>query len=462
MIHRRREIICYPAQKNPRSKTWEIKDGVQLGKGYFSEILQACKENNCDYVMKLVKHEFHENIENEVKLQKICAQHNVCPPVVDWWLCPNSNNYGGVVISPILKENLRQKIESDRHSNVNNDRKRIWAMLKKALKLLLELHKLNIVHQNVKLNHFMLDNNDNMFLIDMRDGKTFKRGEDKLIYTDYFSLVTSEYDDHVKFDVMLGIGDRIEDLVNTEIRELSLPNNPLTKQEDSLDTSFLTVKEAEERVVNKILRMSYQDTVNYSRKTRNTHSEFVGISQMKKNLRDMKGANHGSLTKFKEWAYNCEWEKFDHEYHEYDWWMFPINLSSLSKGWKYTVYESDIQELIQDPEYIADYVLGAKLLIRSWGWDIKTGELCPKPGEHQHWRDWDVRLRKLALSLKLFHRADLFEDLKKFATYLVKNGMLINPSERGEIIEIFDLRYIVDFNSSNFHHNPIPVISPIL
>jgi hypothetical protein len=428
MMHRRREIICHPARKDSsKEKQWDVKTEVQLGKGRYSTILQACKKKDCDYVMKLVKYEFHKNIENEVMMQKKCAEHGICPPVIDWWLCPKSEDYGGAIVSPLLNENLRDYLMENTCANANNDNKRVWVMLKKTLVLLVKLHKLNIVHGNVKLNHFMIDCKGTLFLIDMRDGKVFKKGEEKIIYSDYNSLTISEKGSRINFDVLLGIDYKIDDLVC----------------EKELD-----VMEAEEAVINKILRMTYKDTLEYSRKTRNMHPDFVGLNQMKKNLRDMKGHNHGSLNKFKDWVYNSEWDKFDHKNHEYDWWMFPINLPS-SKGFKYVVYESDIQELLQDNSYISDYVSGVKLLIRSWGWNIKTGEMYKELEEGQTWKNWDVRLRKVALSLKLFRRKSLFEDLKKFAKYLVENDMLINPDERKEIINIFKLGNIVNFNKSS-------------
>jgi tRNA A-37 threonylcarbamoyl transferase component Bud32 len=425
MMHRRREIICHPARKDSsKEKLWDVKTEVQLGKGKYSTILQACKNKDCDYVMKLVKYEFHERIENEVKMQKKCAKHGLCPPVIDWWLCPKSEDYGGVIISPLLDENLKDYLMEATCVNANNDKKRVWVTLKKSLVILVNLHKLKMIHGNVKLTHFMIDKKGSLFLVDMRYGRVFKKGEEKLIYNDYNSITRLEQNNHIDFDILRGIDHRIEDLV----------------YEEGLD-----VLEAEEKVINNILRMSYKDTLDYSRKTRNRNPEFVGISQMKRNLLDMKGYNHGSLNKFKDWAYNSEWHKFDHINHEYDWWMFPINLPS-SKGFKYTVYESDIQELLQDSSYVADYVLGVKLMIKSWGWNIKKGEMYSELEEGQGWKNWDVRLRKVALSLKLFRKKELFEDLKKFAIYLLKNDMLINPDERKEVTAIFKLDDDINFN----------------
>jgi tRNA A-37 threonylcarbamoyl transferase component Bud32 len=426
-MHRRREIICHPGRKDiSKPRLWDIKNDIQLGKGHYSNILQVCKKKDCEYVIKLVKYEFHENIENEVKMQKKCAKHEICPPVVDWWLCPKSEDYGGVIISPILEQNLKDYVMESTCSNINNDNKRIWAMLKKSLVLLVNLHKLNLIHGNVKLNHFMINSKGKMFLIDMRYGRTFKKGEEKLIYNDYKSLAISEKKIHINFDVLSGLDYKIDDLVFE---------------------GGLEVMEAEEKVVSSILKMSYKEVLEYSRKTRNTNPEFVGIVQMKKNLRSMQGHNHGSLNKFKDWVYNSEWYKFDHINHEYDWWMFPINLPS-SKGFKYVVLESDVQELLQDNEYIRDYVAGIKLLIKSWGWDIKNGEMYKELEQGQGWKNWDVRLRKVSLSLKLFRRKELFEDLKKFVIYLAKNDMLINPVERKEVISIFNLDNDLNFNKS--------------
>lgn len=452
MVRHRKEIICYPAKKNVNE--WHIKSETKLGKGYFSTIVQVCKKSNCNYVMKLIKHENFEDIKKEVRLQNTCAKHGICLPVEEWWLCPNSDEYGGVIISPILDQNLEQYIDIKKKSGQSKGtiRRDIWSMMKKALKLILELHQLDIVHRNIKLSHFMLDKNGRMYLIDMREGKPMREGEEKLIYMDYATMTRSEYDNYLHFDILLGIGDKISDKV----------------LKSSNSEHELSIKEAEEKVINGIINMTYQDTEEYSRETRNTYPEFVGISGMKEALRtheakSIEGAfsifnflrvKHGNLEKFKDWALNSEWAKFDERLNICDPWMFPINKYSYKEGWDYVVFESDIQELKQDQSYIEDYTLGAKLLIKSWGWNLKTDDFYPRPGKNQEWRGNDVRLKKLSLSLKLFHILDLFEKLKKFAIYLVENNMIFDPNERKEIIEIFDLGSMVYFSP------PPPPIHP--
>ena len=443
MVRHTKEIICYPAKKNVSD--WHIKSGIELGNKSFNIIVQTCKKTDCNYVMKLVKYENHEDIKREVCLQNICAKQGICLPVEEWWLCPNSKKFGGVIITPILDQTLEDYIDNKKKSiQLKTDmtnisiRRDIWSMMKKALKLILELHKLGIVHRNIKLNHFMLDKNERMYLICMRKGKPIREGEEELIYMDYATMIKSE-DDHLNFDILLGIGDKISNLI----------------LENSYDDHELSIKEAEEKVINKIIGMTYQNTEEYSRKTRNTYSEFVGISGMKDFLRgitstgnifDTSEKKNGNLEKIKDWALNSEWVEFDEKFHEYDCWMFPINRYSYGEGWKYTVYESDIQELKQDQSYIEDYTLGARLLIKSWGWDLKTGNFYPRLGEKQQWRGNDIRLKKLSLSLKLFNILDLFEKLKKFVIYLVKNNMIFNPIERKEIIEIFRLESMIYFN----------------
>ena len=438
MVRHRKQIICYPAKKNlsqEGAERWEIKDGVELGNGYFSNIFQVCENHDCEYVMKLIKNKDHEEIEKEVFLQKKCSESGICLPVIDWWLCPSSKEYGGVIISPIVDESLLGYIKSrSERSFSDNNRRMVWGMMKKALELILDLHRIDVVHRNLKLNHFMIDTDGRMFLIDMREGRLFNKTEEKLIYSDYVTLVRSEDDEDFHFDVLFGIGDRIED----EIRN----------SQDKEGNDTLSIREAEEKVVGDILKMSYHDTEEYSRKTRNTWRQFVGIPQMKRSLKEMGGKPYGNIQKFKEWALEGEWEEFGE--HHYDWWMFPINRRSSSHGWKYTVYESDIQELKQDSEYMADYILGAKLLIKSWGWNPEENDFYPRPGEKQEWKNNDVRLKKLSLSLKLFGQYDLFEKLKKYTTYLIKNNMIFNPAEKKELIEIFELQDMAYFGNFKY------------
>lgn len=147
--------------------------------------------------------------------------------------------------------------------------------------------------------------------------------------------------------------------------------------------------------------------------TANTHSEFVG-------LEGLKARQAAQLSLFEQWAGNNDWQQF-HLSH-YDWWMFPYSQPSQF-GFAYVVYEKEIQALIQDPDYVSNYLRGVELLLLSWGWDLQTETLIPEPSAHQHWYNWPIRLYKCARSLQEFGFATEFNSVRKYANYLIKQGV---------------------------------------
>jgi hypothetical protein len=155
----------------------------------------------------------------------------------------------------------------------------------------------------------------------------------------------------------------------------------------------------------------------------NRDPSFVGIQGMKDSLRKRNMAGDGDLNKFIAWAQAGDWKQFGPSYHHYDWWMFPIDRSSSGQGLKFTVYQQDIQALKADQEFLKDYRLGAILLIQSWGWDVKNKYNYAHPAPGQKWRNWDVRLGKLAHSLILFEQWELYDSLKAYVKQLTQNNI---------------------------------------
>jgi hypothetical protein len=156
---------------------------------------------------------------------------------------------------------------------------------------------------------------------------------------------------------------------------------------------------------------------------KNAHPTFVGIQGMKDSLRKRNSAGDGDLNKFIAWAQAGDWEQFGPNFHHYDWWMFPIDRSSSGQGWQFTVYHEDIQALKADQAFLKDYRLGAILLIQSWGWDVKNKCSYAHPGQGQKWRNWDVRLGKLAHSLILFEQWDLYDSLEAYVKQLTQSNV---------------------------------------
>jgi len=146
--------------------------------------------------------------------------------------------------------------------------------------------------------------------------------------------------------------------------------------------------------------------------TENNHSEFIGLEALKL-------AQANQLIQFEEWALKADWQKF-HVSH-FDWWMFPFSKPSQF-GYTYTVYESEVQALKQDPEFIKNYLRGIELLLLSWGWDLYKEVAIAEPGLNQEWHNWPIRLYKCAMSLQEFEFETEFNSVRKYANMLLKHG----------------------------------------
>lgn len=145
---------------------------------------------------------------------------------------------------------------------------------------------------------------------------------------------------------------------------------------------------------------------------RNTDRSFVGIPRLK--------ATHANqVAEFERWAAAGDWERF-HASH-YDWWAFPIKRRS-AYGLAWSVFEGDIAELNEDPEFVRRYRRGEELLAASWGWDLYRADALPNPTAGQSWHNWPVRLFKAAQSAQLFGHEDVFLSLKKYALILMDEG----------------------------------------
>lgn len=140
-----------------------------------------------------------------------------------------------------------------------------------------------------------------------------------------------------------------------------------------------------------------------------THSKFVGIQALK-----IKQADH--LQKLKNLAKSGDWNSLaTHTAHQdsgFDWWMFPIDRSSAGQGDFYHVSPEDVKQLQNDVTFMNNYRDGVKLVLLSWGWDGEENRDISN--KLQYWRNYQVRLGKMAHSLTLFKEQKLLNSLKTF------------------------------------------------
>jgi hypothetical protein len=164
--------------------------------------------------------------------------------------------------------------------------------------------------------------------------------------------------------------------------------------------------------------------------------QFIGLEELKKNLRSKEGPGYGSLTKFEQWAREGNWAEFGPDKNHYDWWMFPIPEKSNSFDMKYAVFEKEIRELTADSEYMKDYRRGLSLLFQSWGWNLEESK-CLEPLEKgQGWNYWDIRLYKAALSAKSFGELAFYTSMEQYALHLVKSGIKLDK----KVKDLFGIR----------------------
>eukprot|EP01102_Stenamoeba_stenopodia_P020957 TRINITY_DN8329_c0_g1_i1.p1 TRINITY_DN8329_c0_g1~~TRINITY_DN8329_c0_g1_i1.p1 ORF type:complete len:178 (+),score=24.06 TRINITY_DN8329_c0_g1_i1:58-591(+) len=164
---------------------------------------------------------------------------------------------------------------------------------------------------------------------------------------------------------------------------------------------------------------------------------FVGCEALKQQHRTQ-------LKFFESWVSSGQWMKI-HNAH-FDWWMFPIDEKSASKGVKYTVSLEHVQKLKSDAEWMVAYRRGVEILLLSWGWNInhrtevERSERDKKNG--QRWQHYPVRLYKCIKSLMLFRESDYVESIKQYVTTVLKvtpEGLDPRDNDSIRVVYLLDL-----------------------
>jgi serine/threonine protein kinase len=177
----KRVVLFYPAKKH-KVRGWSVEEEIKLGSGITSTVYQVCRKKNCEFVMKVMHFEYHENIKREICIQKICAEYNLCKTIEDWWFLQGQ---GGVIIMPVLNKTLSSAMNMDKFKEkikerdwekfgeyltewFNDDENIISYItyIKKAFRLILALHQLGIYHGDSHSGNIMLDKDNNLFFID--------------------------------------------------------------------------------------------------------------------------------------------------------------------------------------------------------------------------------------------------------------------------------------------------------
>lgn len=154
--------------------------------------------------------------------------------------------------------------------------------------------------------------------------------------------------------------------------------------------------------------------------TRNSHSEFVGVARLKE-------LHAQTLAMFRDVERNSTWGTI-HAAH-YDWWMFPIDQPSRM-GYAYTVYQAEVIELRSSPGYLTDYLDGVRILLLSWGWDMRARRPVLECDPDQRWMQWPIRLEKCGRSLWLFEELAAYQSVRGYALSLIDEGVDLRYRDR--------------------------------
>jgi hypothetical protein len=104
------------------------------------------------------------------------------------------------------------------------------------------------------------------------------------------------------------------------------------------------------------------------------------------------------LSKLKEFEKNGNFKAVRSSH--YDWWLFPIDRDSSSKGSSYTLAKADFELLSKNSAFMANYCEGIKIVLSAWGWDA---DKCKDvSGSGKIWDGYGIRLAKMANSIMLF------------------------------------------------------------
>lgn len=167
----------------------------KIGEGKNAEVYNVCYETNCNLVLKklsLTRTQGKipitiEQFQKEIRNQQEAAIHGIAPKIVFSYITDDKTE-GGIIMEKLDKTLL------DYLLNPRNSVKSKKYLLENAILTLKKLHKIGIAHGDVKLENFMLNDEDDVFLIDFGYSNSIvdtskiqsKFKEDMLEIFDYF------------------------------------------------------------------------------------------------------------------------------------------------------------------------------------------------------------------------------------------------------------------------------------
>ncbi len=227
---------CFPTTKIGVN-TWKLGKEIPVGEpSAFGIVFEACRDQNCDYVLKCMSKTTKHQIKNEVKMMNLCAAAGMCMPATDSWICDDKK--GGAIIMPLLDITLKTKLKT------TPDGSKQWDMIKEALLLIRDLHiNVGIRHGDSHAGNFMFTKRGELMFIDMGQSKMLSTQDVdarfKDISRDYNKLRTSLMHLMQRGKISSKIYDFLNEKISDVLHQIKTENNSTISSLNNLEGSAI-------------------------------------------------------------------------------------------------------------------------------------------------------------------------------------------------------------------------------
>jgi len=137
----------------------------KIGEGKNAQVFNVCYNGNCDLVLKKVSFKrvqgklptTIEQFKKEIRNQTIASHNSLAPNVISYYI---TEDEGGIIMEKLD----RTLLDCLSDPKVTLKSKKYY--LQDAVNTLKKLHRIGIAHGDVKLENFMISDDDDVMLID--------------------------------------------------------------------------------------------------------------------------------------------------------------------------------------------------------------------------------------------------------------------------------------------------------
>lgn len=151
------KTLCYPITEKliTTSKScdkWILFE--EIGEpGAHGIIWSVCCNEDCNHVLKYMPYDdnSYESIINEITIQNLCSQINMCPKIEDAWICET----GGAIVMELYEMTVKQLLFEFKDDEVRQK------ILANVIAMLDKLHLKGIYHGDLHLDNIMVKSSSN-------------------------------------------------------------------------------------------------------------------------------------------------------------------------------------------------------------------------------------------------------------------------------------------------------------